>query len=81
MNIVEDKARKSIWKKSFEKYVVVVNKKDGDAFFDEVFFLLLLSFVDASLSVLLSDMLLTIASFFELDQLLLFYECHLQYDH
>ena len=36
MTTAEDKARKSIRSKSFEKYVAVANLKNGNEFFDEV---------------------------------------------
>ena len=35
----EDKARKSIRSKSFEKYIAVANNKNGEEFFDEVSYL------------------------------------------
>ena len=39
MSAVEDWARKSTWLKSFNKFVPIVNSKNGDAFFEEVLML------------------------------------------
>ena len=36
MTTTKDKAKKSIWIRSFKKYVPVDNKENGKEFFDEV---------------------------------------------
>ena len=57
MTTTEDKARKSIRTKSFKKHVVIANKKNGNAFFEEVPYPLFLTFIGALLYALLNDYL------------------------
>ena len=45
MTNTEDKARKSICSKSFEKYIAIANNKNGKEFFDEVNYLHHLLFI------------------------------------
>ena len=76
----EDKARKSIHSKSFEKYIAIANKKNGEEFFDEMHHLFL------SHSMLISCLLIKNASslsliLFDTYQLPLLLERHTQHDH
>lgn len=49
MTNAEDRARKSIRSKSFEKYIAVANNKNGEEFFDQVRFSIHLMFTPFTL--------------------------------